>query len=153
MRHNKGVRRPSGVSDQEAFWLKVEILPFADACWLWKPKGKVNGYGKFNTLNPHKQWLAHRYAYEITYGKIPDDLTIDHACNVRLCVNPEHLYLATLGDNTRRNTWSITHCPNGHEYTPANTRIEINSGKWEIRHCRKCHTIQERNRRERFRNL
>lgn len=129
------------------FWSKVEVLPWVDACWNWKLKGRINGYGIYHSKNPKHQWLAHRYAYTITYGDIPGDLTIDHACFNRECVNPNHLYLATRGDNVRLWIQDLTHCPQGHEYTEANTRKELNSGKWIVRHCKKCHAIQEANRR------
>lgn len=45
---------------------------------------------------------AHRFAYELVKGPIPEGLTLDHLCNVPLCVNPDHLEPVTLSENIRR---------------------------------------------------
>jgi hypothetical protein len=46
--------------------------------------------------------LAHRVAYRLTVGEIPDGLTVDHLCRNRMCVNPDHMELVTLAENGRR---------------------------------------------------
>lgn len=46
--------------------------------------------------------LAHRIAYELYKGKIPDGLTVDHLCFNRLCQNPQHLEAVTFEENARR---------------------------------------------------
>jgi hypothetical protein len=61
----------------------------ADGCWLWLGSKKRNGYGQVKMDG--KMWLAHRLFYFLLRGAIPADLTVDHLCRNRLCVNPEPL--------------------------------------------------------------
>lgn len=103
-----------------------------ETCWPWTGSLRV-GYGAF-ALTHHLRVGAHRWSYEHFRGPIPDGLTIDHLCRNKRCVNPDHLEVVTRGENTRRANASITHCPQGHEYTPENTRV----GFKNKRACRAC---------------
>lgn len=80
----------------ERFWGKVERLG-QDDCWEWTSVKVTGGYGCF-TLNGKKN-RAHRYAYELAKGPIPEGLIVDHICHNPGCVNPSHLRLATLSQN------------------------------------------------------
>ena len=113
-------------------------------CWLWQGDRYSNGYGRFSLGDV--EWLAHRLAYACMVGPIAGDLTIDHLCNQRLCVNPDHLSPAARADNTRRGDGSgrRTHCPQGHEYSGENLRVNADGS----RHCRACD--RERARKKRF---
>jgi hypothetical protein len=68
-----------------------------DSCWLWIGYVQPLGYGRL-TRND-RQVLAHRWAYEVMYGPIPEGMEIDHKCRVRRCVNPEHLQAVTRVEN------------------------------------------------------
>ncbi len=69
-------------------------------CWPWLGRKDRDGYGLF--WLDGKQRRAHRVAYEAVNGQIVGDLTVDHRCANAGCVNPGHMELVTLAENTRR---------------------------------------------------
>lgn len=73
----------------ERFWLKVERPEGPDACWLWTGDLSNNGYGTFTVGDDRS--LAHRFAYALANGPIPDGLVLLHSCDMRACVRPSHL--------------------------------------------------------------
>jgi hypothetical protein len=79
-------------SDVEQFFQKVQIT---DGCWNWTGAKLAAGYGGF------KAGRAHRYAWEMAFGKVPVGLSILHTCDNRVCVKPSHLYPGTQADNMR----------------------------------------------------
>jgi len=66
-------------------------------CWVWTASTDTDGYGKVRINN--KMVRAHRVAYELAYGPIPEGLIIDHRCHNPACVRPDHLRLATSKQN------------------------------------------------------
>jgi hypothetical protein len=123
----------------ERFWRKVEKT---ETCWNWLGALNDAGYGRIG-YNA-KVGYAHRFAYELLVGPIPEGLTIDHLCRNRRCVNPDHLEPVTQGDNVRRRPFK-TECKHGHAYDEKNTYVLTNGRPA----CRKCRVIQVRNWRQR----
>lgn len=86
---------------EKRFWKKVNKT---DGCWLWtacivKNPSRKEGYGMFRA--EEKNVFAHRYAYELLVGPIPEGMQLDHriTCS-KHCVNPQHLRLATNKQNS-----------------------------------------------------
>ena len=75
------------------FWSCVDVRHKRE-CWLWRAGTFSSGYGAFG----HER--AHRVAWKLWGGKIPEGLLILHRCNRALCVNPYHLYIGNVRDNT-----------------------------------------------------
>lgn len=88
-----------------------------NGCKLWTGGKIYSGYGRMNCLVNGK-WtlqLAHRVAWELFCGTIPAGMCVLHTCDVRNCVNPDHLFLGTQGDNIK-DTVSKGHCPSGESH-------------------------------------
>src|ERR1041385_7445465 len=68
-------------------------------CWLWIGLTHEHGYGEFRESG--KRVRAHVWAYKNFVGPIPENLCVLHKCDVRCCVNPEHLYVGTKWQNTQ----------------------------------------------------
>ena len=66
-------------------------------CWLWLGSLNSTGYGAFYI--PPKRMGAHRAAYEIYIGQVPEKKFVLHSCDMPCCVNPNHLFLGTHQEN------------------------------------------------------
>lgn len=88
------------LTEAERFWRRVDKS--AD-CWQWTGATKPDGYGmfskEFTKATGRKMITAHRYAWEVTNGPVPEGLFTDHLCHNRGCVNPFHLRLVTRQQN------------------------------------------------------
>ena len=74
------------LSANERFWAKVDKT---GGCWNWTAHKTETGYGKVRVNGVIKS--AHRHAWELLRGPIPDGMEIDHLCHNRSCVNSDHL--------------------------------------------------------------
>jgi hypothetical protein len=146
----------------ERFWQCVDKSAGPDKCWPWQREINRNGYGRFRVGKPpmRRRLMAHRVAYLITFGEIPEGLELDHLCHTRdksctggnsclhrRCANPTHSEPVTGVENSLRGQSFAavnarkTHCPRGHEYAPENT-YRYDGG----RHCRTCEIAKSRRR-------
>lgn len=200
--------------DLEWLFNQSHPVPFS-GCWLWA--GSLNGGGYAQVMVNKRRPVAHRVAYELKHGPVPEGLQLDHLCRVRCCVNPDHVEPVTTSINqlrgigpallakhnqtqkmrevtaarnrtpemravvsrpkapehaanikamlTKRNQSAemraiaaeqarlrnmklkdLTHCKQGHEYTPENTHTDPLTGR---RRCRVCARVVDARRRQR----
>jgi hypothetical protein len=130
---------PPGLSLEARFWLKVQKT---DSCWLWIG-AMSGGYGAFRVFGQN-QVQAHRVAYELLVGSIPEGHHVHHICENRRCCNPAHLKVMEAAAHHALHNPPRTHCPKGHPYVGSNLRVAPSGS----RHCRACERERGRRRRQ-----
>jgi hypothetical protein len=141
-------RRKDIAPVEQRFWAKVDKT---GECWLWT--GATSGDGRYGTFGYEgRNQPAHRVAYMLTVGPIPENADLDHVkdrgCVSTLCVRPEHLEPVTHRENVLRGASPQaenarkTHCPRGHPYD-----MTMGNGRW----CRTCHREASREGQRRYR--
>lgn len=117
-------------------------------CWLWTGSVDWAGYGRIRLTGFRVRSMpgAHRVAWEATHGTIPTGMVLDHKCRVRCCVNPEHMRVVTVRENTLCGTGptalhaNSSHCKRGHPFGVSNTRRVVTTSGRTYRLCRACET-------------
>lgn len=121
------------------------VVVDANGCHIWQGCINSKGYGVIGIGG--KRLLTHRVSYEANVGPIPEGLTIDHLCRVKLCANHKHLEPVTGAENTQRAAALITHCPQGHPLSGENLLTKKRPGGKTFRNCRECANAAQRRRR------
>lgn len=132
-----------GACETAKFWSRVAR---GEDCWTWTGSKTTGGYGNLRWRGGYE--YAHRLAYKLAVGPIPEGLHLDHLCRNRSCCNPEHLEPVTQAENTRRGLASYEirrTCKHGHDISdPGNVYTNPNGH----RHCRVCAAAAEAARRK-----
>jgi hypothetical protein len=143
----KGVAPSRLTSPTDRWWAKVDkqgqtpsLRPDLGPCWYWTVALDDGGYGWLKVGNKHV--AAHRFGYELLIGSIPEGLEVDHLCNVRHCVNPDHLEAVTRTENNNRQVPRRTHCKHGHPYEPNNYWLVPTGDGRRARRCKTCQYLR-----------
>lgn len=128
-------------------------ISYGDQCWLWDGELDKRGYGRFyagKIDGNYRKVFAHRMAYELLIGPIPEDKVIDHLCRNPKCVNPHHMEPVQQKTNWLRgehHTAIIIRtntCANGHNLSEFGVTRKNGS-----RRCRICYNAWMRDYRKR----
>jgi len=147
---------PSNILDNFFKRRSISLLPnprMGTPCHLWNACINKSGYGLFTVWNSDDKksthWKAHRFAYTFFKGHIPNGLQIDHLCENKLCINPEHLEAKTPQANSQtyhdNRQAEKTMCKKGlHKWVKENIYVFAHKD----RRCRECRKLNSKKWRD-----
>ena len=128
-------------------------MVLTEPCELWAGAMEKTGYGRRKVAG--KMWMAHRYAYFLEHGDIPEGMVIDHLCFNRACVEVSHLRVLSREENSARH-WPgctcppcsperrrLTECSRGHDVSEAWQRRKPHGGNL-VGKCLQCDRRRDR---------
>lgn len=103
---NRIGRKPRTKEDVNSYCihqLKNNYEVDENGCWIWQGIHFGNGYGRLSKHLPISDFSAraHIASYQYHIGKIGKGLFVCHSCDVKNCINPNHLWLGTNSDNQK----------------------------------------------------
>jgi hypothetical protein len=140
----------------ERFWSSISATT-AEGCWSWNGPKNKQGYGRFmKSIGERKtvELKPHRFSYELIVGEIDKDLTVDHTCRNKSCVNPSHLEIVSRGENAKRayskNMEAMRNkvCTKGHKVCGENVLVEKRKNGVERKRCKLCSIEKEARRKK-----
>lgn len=123
-------------------------------CWLWYGAQNQQGYGSLRVAQ--KTIDAHLHIRRLLVGPTVEGCELHHTCEMKCCVNPEHLEEVTRSEHRKRHPDLLakahraagdkqlakTHCPHGHPYSGYN--LIVRKDRPGYRDCRECGRIAQR---------
>jgi hypothetical protein len=135
---------PQRPPTEAEFWARAE--PDGE-CLIWTRSKIAKGYGRVRMLG---EVAAHRVAYRLAHGDIPEGMLVCHTCDRPDCIQPAHLFVGDQGDNMRDMSskgraanQQRSHCVAGHEFSAENTYVDPRGARY-------CLTCRRRRDRERY---
>lgn len=133
---------------EQYFWSRCARV---GECLEWQGYRMPNGYGHVAFLG--RMRLAHRVAYELTHGPIPEGMLVCHRCDNPPCTDPEHLFLGTHSDNVQdmlrkgrcragKYKQAQTHCKRGHPFDEENT-YRTSDGRRQCKSCQRAKALRQ----------
>ncbi len=127
--------------------IQITLLPKGrwcpGPCWVWQKCTNKMGYGQCCGITPKRSQLAHRVSFAVFNGPLLEGMEIDHICENKRCVNPEHLEQKTLVQHAQvKSLQNKTHCNRGHLLSEVGYYSKLRSnGKGVNNTCAACHKL------------
>jgi hypothetical protein len=68
---------------------RIKYVEDENGCWIWQLSLDQRGYGRVH--RDGRSRFAHRWMWEQRVGELDRRTTLHHKCQVKACVNPDHL--------------------------------------------------------------